>query len=435
MVFNPFYWGGAIKDPRHFSGRQEQVAELFQAIHGTASVSVVGERRIGKSSLLRYIANPAVTRKNDLPSNRYFIYCDLRGFGDMTPSQFWRLLLERAWFILDDETLSRDVLRTRAQESIELSDIFGLVQSFERHKKHLVLLLDGFDAVTQNPHFDVNFFGGLRNLVNNFSLSFILASQRPLANLRYAHPEVRTSSFFNVFRPLTLGGLNPAQVDALLERALQDSEIRFTPADRTFIDHVAGPQPYFVQMAAHYVFEAYNSGYKLPDGRPDTRWITTRMRDHGAGHFRHCWDGSENGEKAILASLALAGRGRALQFGLPAYFMNQPTYAPLWESLERRVLVTADERGQWHTFSLLFDSWLTDALAFIPNERADDLTTLIEKARLKGFRQDWIDRTERLRRGFAWIDGQAIFRTLLAEKELQVALDLLSQLVLHYVPY
>jgi len=436
MTFNPFTYSGALKEPRRFIGRREQMAEIFQAIHGTASVSVVGERQIGKSSLLRYIADPTVEHKCSLEPDRHvFVYFDFQGLSSITPFQFWRLLLGQAMPILSDETLNSDVLRVATQESIELSDVFGLLQSFERRQKRLVFLLDTFDSAAQNPHFDVNFFRGLRNLVNNFSLSFILASRYMLQELRYAHKNILTSSFFNAFRPICLPAFTPQEVNDLLDAALVDSEIQFTHADRVFIDHVAGPHPCFVQMAAHHVFEAYDSGCTLPDGQPDTRWIVARLRDYGAGHLRHCWDNSENGEKIILVSLALAGRGRALQFDLPAHFARHPTYAQAWQSLERRALVTADERSQWHTFSLLLDSWLTDTFAFIPNDRADDLAALIEQTRLKDLRQDWMDRTERLRRGYAWIDGQAIFRTLLAEKEPQVALDLLSQIVLYYLPH
>ena len=56
-------------------------------------------------------------------------------------------------------------------------------------------------------------------------------------------------------------------------------------------------------MAAYYVFDAYDLGYKSPGGQPDTRWIVARMRDNSAEHFRYYWDRSENGEKVILTRI------------------------------------------------------------------------------------------------------------------------------------
>ncbi|MFQ5616984.1 MAG: ATP-binding protein, partial [Anaerolineales bacterium] len=59
-LHNPFYYGGELKESRLFIGRKREVAEIYEAIAASASVSVVGERRIGKSSLLRYLTDPVV---------------------------------------------------------------------------------------------------------------------------------------------------------------------------------------------------------------------------------------------------------------------------------------------------------------------------------------------------------------------------------------
>jgi hypothetical protein len=88
-----------------------------------------------------------------------------------------------------------------------------------------------------------------------------------------------------------------------------------------------------------------------------------------------------------------------------------------------------------HTFSLLFDDWIVNEVAFIASDRVDDFAALVEKAEVKGFHERWIDRTERLRRGFAWVDSRAIFKTLLVEKGPDAALDLLSQLIVHYLTH
>jgi hypothetical protein len=435
MVANPFTFDTPIRQSQSFVGRQREVAEIFQAIQAAGNVSIVGERRLGKTSLLRYIADPEIRQQNGLSVERYlFAYLSFEGRPTITPVRVWRQLLHGLLSQLEQVRLIGQARQLLKQQNVTLDGIEDWVGAAKDSGLTLVILFDQFGVAAANPKLGVEFYAHLRDLNARHASSCVLASQRPCTDLRYAHPEVLTSPLFNNWRRVTLEGLSPAEVDELIERALQDSEIRFSRADRVFIDHVAGPHPCFVKLAAHHVFAAYASERKLPDGQPDTRWIVDRMRDYGAGHLRHYWDNSKNGEKVILAALALAGRGRALQFDLPAYLSKHPTYAPAWERLARRALLTADERGQWHTFSLLFDSWLTSALAFIPNDRADDLATLLEKARLKGLRQDWLDRTERLRRGFAWMDGQAVFRTLLTEKK-QAALDVLSQIVLDYLPH
>ncbi|HOT02427.1 MAG TPA: ATP-binding protein, partial [Acidobacteriota bacterium] len=60
MKQNPYLDRVAIRDIHRFFGRRREVTRIFSRIGAARpqSVSVVGERRIGKSSLLNHIASP-----------------------------------------------------------------------------------------------------------------------------------------------------------------------------------------------------------------------------------------------------------------------------------------------------------------------------------------------------------------------------------------
>ena len=60
---NPFFYGGVIEERHLFINRRFEVIEIYEAVLASASVSVVGERRVGKSSLLRYLADPEVAQQ------------------------------------------------------------------------------------------------------------------------------------------------------------------------------------------------------------------------------------------------------------------------------------------------------------------------------------------------------------------------------------
>lgn len=51
---NPFTCRGRIEDPNLFWGRSEEIRDIKTRLATMQNVSVVGERRIGKSSLLYY---------------------------------------------------------------------------------------------------------------------------------------------------------------------------------------------------------------------------------------------------------------------------------------------------------------------------------------------------------------------------------------------
>jgi hypothetical protein len=57
---NPFTYGNPISDPERFIGRRREVDQVFSRLRNAEaeSSSLVGERRVGKTSLLAYLAHP-----------------------------------------------------------------------------------------------------------------------------------------------------------------------------------------------------------------------------------------------------------------------------------------------------------------------------------------------------------------------------------------
>ena len=81
MLENPFTYGNPISDPRRFVGRVREVEQIFGRLRNEEfeSSSLVGEHRIGKTSLLKYLANPNVRSQHGLDAARYsFVYVDLQ---------------------------------------------------------------------------------------------------------------------------------------------------------------------------------------------------------------------------------------------------------------------------------------------------------------------------------------------------------------------
>ena len=56
---NPYAAGGMVTDPKMFFGREDILRTITTRLAKKQSTSVVGQRRIGKSSLLYHVAHPA----------------------------------------------------------------------------------------------------------------------------------------------------------------------------------------------------------------------------------------------------------------------------------------------------------------------------------------------------------------------------------------
>lgn len=165
MPVNPFTYGNPISTPERFFGRKAEVEQVYTRLLNAEfeSSSIVGERRIGKTSLLNYIAHPSTVKAHGLDPDRYiFVYVDLQMVDqETTQARFWARLLKRAVRELADEELENDFNKVIGQEKIDsyaLDDLFSLI---DERGLHFILLLDEFENVTKNANFDTDFFYGL----------------------------------------------------------------------------------------------------------------------------------------------------------------------------------------------------------------------------------------------------------------------------------
>jgi len=423
IIRNPFFYGGTIQETRLFVGRRQEVESIYGCILSGANCSVVGERKIGKSSLLRYVADPTVEAKNGLDASKYlFVYFDFQGSPGMTQSELWQYLLIDIGGQLKDATLSAQVAALRERSPLTWSHLKPLLAEFKTRGLRLVLVFDEFDSATSNPNLDTTFYGGLRNLSNNYPVNLIIATQRSISELQYAHPDTVTSPFFNIFHRVDIGPFTPAEADELVTGALKDTSITFTAKDRRFLDDVASRHPFFLQMAAYHLFEAYRRNIRV-NGEIDYRWILERLRDNSAEHWRYYWDHSDNGERLILATLSLVEHGEIEKYNLAQTFDTR-----MRERLTDRALV-AEKDGRLVIFSALFADWIVSEVSFLVSEKVTDFKQAIAAAKARGFKDAWIDTTERLKRGFAQIDIKAIVKWLLVAKGADSMVDVLGRLL------
>ncbi len=68
---NPFTNRAMIKTEEEFAGRRQEVAQILNYVKKGTSVSVVGERRIGKSSLVYHLVLAGNRRLGDAEKQRY----------------------------------------------------------------------------------------------------------------------------------------------------------------------------------------------------------------------------------------------------------------------------------------------------------------------------------------------------------------------------
>src|SRR2546421_3550697 len=289
MRVNPFTYGNPISAPMRFFGRQYEAGLVFSRLCNAEfeSSSLVGERRVGKTSLLNYLAHPDVRHAHGLDLDSYiFVYEDLQMIEkDTTPVRLWLRLLRQMGRSCQDIEVKQVLEEIRETESINTFALADVFDSVGKKGQHVVFLLDEFEHVTKNQNFGPDFFYGLRSLATQRTLSLITSSRRELIDLCHSEA-VRTSPFFNIFANISLRLFTQGEAWHLIFQLLAGTGVSFTNEELDLIFHSAGYHPYFLQIACYFLFEAYSQGLASNDRM---KFMTKGFREEATPHFDDYW--------------------------------------------------------------------------------------------------------------------------------------------------
>ncbi|TMC24311.1 MAG: ATP-binding protein [Chloroflexi bacterium] len=291
---NPYYDYDAVRDLAMFFGRQYELRMLFNAIEKRQCFSIVGSRHIGKSSLLKFLANRELQQRYgyDL-HDRIFILTDWREYRQKTRADFFHTVCEQFLF--------------QCRASITLQSPPEQLCAQDRFKKLLedvceagfrpVLLMDAFDKVTRNPHFDPDFFSFLRALAGIYDLiSYVTASMKPLYEVCHSDA-VASSPFFNIFQTCVLSSLTFEETQQLITVPAGQTGLAFTPAELEWVTTMAGSHPFYIQVACRHLFaEKARQGLQSVD----LKLVQERVYEELEPHFEHAWNDLSEDQKQSL---------------------------------------------------------------------------------------------------------------------------------------
>lgn len=274
---NPFIHMSAMRSSSMFFGRKQLLRKFYAAIASRQSVSLVGPRHIGKTSFLLCARLPEIQQPFEFNANQsFFVYLNLREYLRKTCDDFL-LAISKALIAecpglaeLPTEQDSADGF-SRILEHISERDCFP------------VLLLDNFDNVTRNEHFDAEFLAFLRAKATIGQVSYVTASIAPLVEV--SHRDIVDSPFFNIFYNYDLGPLALEEARDLISLPAAQAGLPFTEAEAALIARLAGRHPFFIQRVCHDVFEE-----KLTHSAPDEQRLRKLAYEGLSPHFIDTWE-------------------------------------------------------------------------------------------------------------------------------------------------
>jgi TIR domain len=245
------------------------------------SISLVGDRRFGKTSLLGFLKEGAAR----IP-RLVVLAIDMQTLPEQTSTGFYTMLTR---------ALVRVGELPPRHPPLTYLDFVDLLHDLQASARWMVLFIDEFDAVARDRRFTLDFFDNLRSCASVLPLTLVVASVAPLSAV--AHSALYGSPFFNIFNLERLVPLSLSEAQFLIHQAPEGTCELAEVADE--IIAMAGFHPFFLQRACACAWDLCNANDELDVARLRQAFAAT-IRDH----FQYVWDHSTKDEKTALYSLA-----------------------------------------------------------------------------------------------------------------------------------
>jgi serine/threonine-protein kinase len=293
---NPYLNRLMIQNPNDFYGRSTELTRIYERIKAVRpqSMSIVGVRRIGKSSLLKAIHRPENRRKHlPNPEEYVFVFVDAQAKRNVELAELFQYIYQEL------QREYRGMLQVNVEPGYD--GLREIVQTFQGAGLKLIFLWDEFESVTKNQKFGPEFYAYFRSLANNFNVAYITTSSDQLQSLCHAK-EISDSPFFNIFTNLRLGVFKPEEAIAFISQPSAQAGRPLAP-HKDFILNLAGYFPFFLQMACSALFSS------TPVEKSDYKKVKEIFLEEAKPHFQEFWERFDESERAVIVALA---KGRAL---------------------------------------------------------------------------------------------------------------------------
>lgn len=339
--------------------RHTDAKHILGNLNNLHCVEVTGFSNLGKSSLMRLLAQPDVWLRELGEAGSEFlpVYVDCNRMLEMTDQGFYELVLrclqESSPQLAEDAELTTayaTLIAPASEFQVPLSFSKGLTAALHASGRKIVLLLDEFDEPFQQ--IDSRVFLNLRAKRDRFreSLLYVTATTHALSELR---PGEHCGEFCELFahHPWRLAPLTLPDVERTLQIYAEEHSLALTPADAEFVYQWTGGHPGMLDVVVRLLGESVQA-----DDNGHDRWALHRGL---VAQIRRDLTLRSEAEKIWQ------GLTHAEQQALLAVFAGHPTDEVQIHRLKQRHLLLSVE-GESRVFGRLFAGYLQQKQTVTP---------------------------------------------------------------------
>lgn len=359
-----------------FFGRSQELQELYEWLRADVGVIwLLGQKRVGKTSLLLHLKNEFLDRREFLP-----VFIDFQLFGALSPASVFFEIANAVYSELQGHG-HVDELGAPLRDMFEHDPPGHLVSYLRGVQSHadvgpLVLLLDEFSRATdayQQNRLDESFFQQWRGLIGSLGMdvNFVIVVQQQAFDgiLHRVQGGVSDPSWhlMELGERLLLKPLKDKDARHLIEWPMRNY-LDFSDAELNYVYELTGGSPFLIQAFCFKLVSHMVQLNKRRVERHDIEHVCMEFMSPNESVFAHLLDlirGVANTLCTQMAQIAEDTETRAIQWTqLVRIFPQIPPdrlRRTLRELCERDVLVADAPTGEaenWHFACLLFQRWL-----------------------------------------------------------------------------
>ena len=300
---NPYTSRSMVKNTEDFFGRSEDLDTIFANLASCQHTSIIGERRIGKSSLLWHITQPEVYKKYLTEDEKpyLFVFFDLQRVATLTQETFFKLLCES----LSEQLPAGHAPSREAGETSQ--DLFERLIRKTKNDYFIVLCIDEFETVINNDKFDRGFLHSLRAYGNAQDVIYVTVSRLALADICNNTDHLQGSDFWNIFATtLYLGLLTIEEARDLIATPARKLSVTFAEEEIDWLLEVAGRHPLFLEICCFHLFETKKKDLLLGNAKAisqtERQAILTDFLMAATPHYESLWSKLSQPAKSVLAN-------------------------------------------------------------------------------------------------------------------------------------
>jgi len=358
---NPYFSVSGVATSDLFFNRERDLIYLLGNLLSDSPqcYSIIGQSKIGKTSLLQELARPETARRFGFsPERVFFVYLDGRT-GLESEEDFYKILLDK----LRPAVLSRlgrwPLVSQVASSSHPHREEWALsLDELDGQGYNIIALFDEFErAIIRRELIESNLFETLMSQVRHIrGFAWVACTPRPLQDIFEASfamhgiPIAHQKNLSGFFVDAINRHLKLFSDDAALELIVNPAKLEgllFSEKDIEHIKRWGGRSPFFIQRACYYLFEVYG------EEAVDYHSVAQQYLEEAKLHWERYWRKLDQAQQALLVAIAF---DRAVS----------PNDKVLGE-LARASLVYKD-KGKIYPFSEAFRDWIKEKSKYFGEE-------------------------------------------------------------------